>query len=378
MSNEQKRIRKNYRAQFMSKRWKEQKREQLYRFVEEMRADRQVLAKRGIAAALVLVMAVAAVGIATHRGNAVQAKDDTSEEATLQTAVASVGNPTDTIRAVGDGITIAPKYEFVPDENTQSFGGDVNSRFGILIDLDDNKVVADRDPETKMYPASMTKVLTVLVAAENITPEQLDDMCTVTFETTNYSYINECSVVGFEVGEQVSVRDLFYGTILCSGADASLTLAEYVAGSHEAFVDMMNAKLDQLGIGDTSHFTNCVGLFDENHYTTAHDMAVIMAAALDNELCAEVLKTRERNIEPNEFHPEGQWLYDKFIGWIEDQEINGTIIGAKTGYVMESGNCCVSALLSNGGHRYILVTGKADSSLMERQDHVAIYQNYTN
>ena len=378
MSNEQKRIRKNYRAQFMSKRWKEQKREQLYRFVEEMRADRRVLAKRGIAAALVLVMAVVAVGIATHRGNAVQAKNDVSEEAALQTAVASVGNPTDTIRAVGDGITIAPKYEFVPDESTQSFGDGVNSRFGILIDLDENKVVADRDPETKMYPASMTKVLTVLVAAENITPEQLDDMCTVTFETTNYSYINECSVVGFEVGEQVSVRDLFYGTILCSGADASLTLAEYVAGSHEAFVDMMNAKLDQLGIGDTSHFTNCVGLFDENHYTTAHDMAVIMAAALDNELCAEVLKTRERNIEPNEFHPEGQWLYDKFIGWIEDQDINGTIIGAKTGYVMESGNCCVSALLSNGGHRYILVTGKADSSLMERQDHVAIYQNYTN
>ena len=378
MSNEQKRIRKNYRAQFMSKRWKEQKREQLYRFVEEMRADRRVLAKRGIAAALVLVMAVVAVGIATHRGNAVQAKNDVSEEAALQTAVASVGNPTDTIRAVGDGITIAPKYEFVPDESTQSFGDGVNSRFGILIDLDENKVVADRDPETKMYPASMTKVLTVLVAAENITPEQLDDMCTVTFETTNYSYINECSVVGFEVGEQVSVRDLFYGTILCSGADASLTLAEYVAGSHEAFVDLMNAKLDQLGIGDTSHFTNCVGLFDENHYTTAHDMAVIMAAALDNELCAEVLKTRERNIEPNEFHPEGQWLYDKFIGWIEDQDINGTIIGAKTGYVMESGNCCVSALLSNGGHRYILVTGKADSSLMERQDHVAIYQNYTN
>ena len=362
----------------MSKRWKEQKRDQLIRFVEEMRADRRVLAKRSIAAVLVLAVAVGAVAVATRRGNSVEAKADTEKENALQVAVTSVGNPTGDIRALGDGIVITPKYEFVSDENTKNFGGEVNSRFGVLIDLDENKVVADRDPQTKMYPASMTKVLTVLVAAENITPEQLDDMCTVTFETTNYSYINECSVVGFEVGEQVSVRDLFYGTILCSGADASLTLAEYVAGSHEAFVDLMNAKLEKLGISETSHFTNCVGLFDENHYTTAHDMAVIMAAALDNELCAEVLKTRERNIEPNEFHPEGQWLYDKFIGWIEDQEINGTIIGAKTGYVVESGNCCVSALLSNGGHRYILVTGKADSSLMERQDHVAIYQNYTN
>ena len=366
---EPKRIQRNYKAQFMSKRWKEQK-------LELLSSHWKVLLGGAVAVVAVIVAAVVVIPQVSQK---VQTKAaETEAEPTMADVILDyLDNPTSDIVTLGQQTDSVRRYEFVADDDTKSFGEGVNSRFGILIDLDENHVVASRDPETKMYPASMTKVLTVLVAAEHITPEQLDDVATVTFETTNYSYINECSVVGFEVGEQVTIRDLFYGVILCSGADASVTLAEYVAGSHEAFVDMMNEKLEKLGISDTTHFTNCVGLFDEDHYTTASDMAVIMAAALDNELCAEVLKTREHNIDPNEFHPEGQWLYDKFIGWIEDQEINGTIIGAKTGYVIESGNCCVSALLSNGGHRYILVTGKADSSLMERQDHVAIFQNYT-
>ena len=367
-TEEPKRIRRSYKAQFMSKRWKEQK-------LDEIRRHSKRYIRGGIIAGAALLVVIGGIAIHNSKGNAT--KVEAEEDVLSQQVMAAVGNPTTAVADMGHSITIPLKYDFVEDENTQSFGAGVNSQFGILIDLDTNQVVASRAPETMMYPASMTKVLTVLVAAEHLDASQLDDVATVTFDTTNYSYINECSVVGFEVGEQVKIRDLFYGVILCSGADASVTLAEYVAGSHEAFVDMMNEKLEQLGISETTHFTNCVGLYDDNHYTTAHDMAVIMAAALDNELCAEVLKTREYNIDPNEFHPEGQWLYDKFIGWIEDQEINGTIIGAKTGYVQESGNCCVSAILSKGGHRYICVTGKAESSMMERQDHVAIYQNYT-
>ena len=375
-TEEPKRIRRNYKAQFMSKRWKEQKRDSLQQHLRHMRRNSKLFMRGGIAVVAILAIVVVSVALHHSKDNASTVKAEAEVEVAQQ-VVDLVSPPTESVVALGTEITIPLKYEFEENENTQSFGGGVNSQFGILIDLDTNEVVASRAPETMMYPASMTKVLTVLVAAENIAESQLDDVATVTFDTTNYSYVNECSVVGFEPGEQVKVRDLFYGVILCSGADASLTLAEYVAGTHENFVDMMNAKLEQLGISETTHFTNCVGLYDDNHYTTAHDMAVIMAAALDNELCAEVLKTREYNIDPNEFHPEGQWLYDKFIGWIEDQEINGTIIGAKTGYVQESGNCCVSALLSTGGHRYICVTGKAESSMMERLDHVAIYQNYT-
>ena len=131
----------------------------------------------------------------------------------------------------------------------------------------------------------MTKLLTILVAAEHISEEQLDDTFTMTIDITDYSYVNDCSNVGFLVDEKVPVRDLFYGTILPSGGDAAVGLATYVAGSHEAFVDMMNEKLEELGISESAHFTNCVGLYDVNHYCTIYDMAIIMKAALQNELC---------------------------------------------------------------------------------------------
>ena len=100
----------------------------------------------------------------------------------------------------------------------------------------------------------------LLVAAEHI--ENLDDTVTITIDITDYCYVNDCSVVGFALDEVVPVRELLYGTILPSGADAALALAKYVAGSQEAFVALMNEKLEELGLSDTAHFTNCVGLYD--------------------------------------------------------------------------------------------------------------------
>ena len=151
----------------------------------------------------------------------------------------------------------------------------------------------------------MTKVLTVLVAAEQITEKQLDDTFTMTLEITDYAYVNDCSSVGFLDGEKVTVRDLFYGTVLPSGGDAAVGLATYIAGSQEAFVDLMNEKLDELGLSDSAHFTNCVGLYDKNHYCTMYDMAVIIKAAADNEICREIMsaKTYTTSITPQ--HPEG-------------------------------------------------------------------------
>ena len=149
----------------------------------------------------------------------------------------------------------------------------------------------DRDAHTRINPASMTKVLTVLVAAEHVT--DWSDTFEITPEITNYSYVHDCSAVGFSNNEVVTVEDLFYGTVLCSGGDAALGLATYVAGSQEAFVDMMNEKLKELGLSDTAHFTNCVGLYDENHYCTVYDIAMILEAAIDHPQCREVLSTKK-------------------------------------------------------------------------------------
>ena len=212
---------------------------------------------------------------------------------------------------------------------------------------------------------------------QHLTPEQLDDTFSITLEITDYCYVNDCSVVGLEVGESVPVRELLYGTILPSGADAALGLATYVAGSQEAFVALMNEKLEELGLADTAHFTNCVGLFDESHKCTVSDMAVILEAAMDNDLCREVLGSRTYETAPTTDHPEGQILSNWFLRRIEDKDTGAiTVTGAKTGYVVESGNCAASYGETADGHRYICVTADAASTWQSIDDHAALYRTY--
>ncbi len=270
-----------------------------------------------------------------------------------------------------------PVYEFKEDENTKGlYAEKVVSTHAILIDESTDTIVAAKGAKDRISPASMTKVLTVLVAAENITEEQLEDTFTMTLEITDYSYVNDCSNVGFLDGEPVKVKDLFYGTILPSGGDAAVGLATYVAGSHEAFVDMMNEKLEELGIADTAHFTNCVGLYDENHYCTVYDMAVIMKAAIQNELCRKVLGEKHYVTSPTEEHPEGIGISNWFLRRIEDKETGGEVLGAKTGFVAQSGNCAVSYSMSDAGTPYICVTAGSTSSWRCIYDHVEIYNQY--
>ena len=270
-----------------------------------------------------------------------------------------------------------PVYEFKEDENSKGlYAEKVVSTHAILIDESTDTIVAAKGAKDRISPASMTKVLTVLVAAENITEEQLEDTFTMTLEITDYSYVNDCSNVGFLDGEPVKVKDLFYGTILPSGGDAAVGLATYVAGSHDAFVDMMNEKLEELGLADTAHFTNCVGLYDENHYCTVYDMAVIMKAAIQNELCRKVLGEKHYVTSPTEEHPEGIGISNWFLRRIEDKETGGEVLGAKTGFVAQSGNCAVSYSMSDAGTPYICVTAGSTSSWRCIYDHVEIYNQY--
>ena len=270
-----------------------------------------------------------------------------------------------------------PYARAVSGPDTIQLGEDFPSRCAVLIDLDTRTVLAEKNADTVISPASMTKILTVLVAAEHITEAELDDTFTMTIDITDYCYVNGCSVVGLMVDETVPVRELFYGTILSSGADAALGLATYVAGSQEAFVALMNEKLEELGIADTAHFTNCVGLYDEAHKCTVSDMAVILEAAMDNDLCRQVLGARTYETLPTADHPEGQILSNWFLRRIEDKDTGGIeVTGAKTGYVVESGNCAASYGERPDGRRYICVTADAYSSWRAIYDHVALYKTY--
>lgn len=272
---------------------------------------------------------------------------------------------------------VQTSYEFVSTEDTVTiYSEDVISSHAILIDESTDTIVAAKGARERISPASMTKVLTVLVAAENITEKQLDDTFTMTLEITDYAYVHDCSSVGFLNGEKVTVRDLFYGTVLQSGGDAAVGLATYIAGSHEAFVDMMNEKLDELGISDSAHFTNCVGLYDENHYCTVYDMAIIMKAAIKNDMCREFLSAHTYTTSPTTEHPEGVSISNWFLRRIEDRDTGGEVLCAKTGFVVQSKNCAVSYGTFAGGTPYICVTAGSTSSWQCIFDHVEIYNRY--
>ena len=270
-------------------------------------------------------------------------------------------------------------YDFKATENTAEIPESVGSGYAVLVDLVDGTVVAGRDYDTEMNPASMTKILTLLVAVENINLKKLDtDTFEITQDITDYVYTNQMSQVGWNIGDTPMIRSLLYGTILPSGADAALALAEYTAGSQEAFVDLMNKKLEELGISDTAHFTNVVGAYDEDHYCTALDMATILRAAIDNETCREVLSCHYYEVPPSggEESPSID-ISNWFLRRIEDKDTHGTVICGKTGYVSESGFCAASYQESDDGGHYICVTADGAGIWPCIYDHVEIYTTFT-
>lgn len=300
------------------------------------------------------------------------ADENISQQAeTLDDAIAAASGTADTPASM-------PLYSFkATDDTVTIYSEEVASTNAILINESTDTIIAQKGARQRICPASMTKVLTVLVAAENITKENLDDTFTMTLDITDYAYVNDCSSVGFLEGEVVTVRDLFYGTVLPSGGDAAVGLATYIAGSHEEFVDMMNEKLEELGLADSAHFTNCVGLYDDNHYCTVYDMAVIMKAAIQNELCREFLSLHTYTTSSTEAHPEGITISNWFLRRIEDKDTGGEVLCAKTGYVVQSKNCAVSYEIKEDGVPYICVTAGAHSSWRCIYDHVEIYNQYT-
>ena len=253
---------------------------------------------------------------------------------------------------------------------------DVLSGYAVLVDMSDGKVVVSKQSDVRINPASMTKIMTILVAAEHVV--NLKDKVIIDQEITDYVFKHDCSAVNFSLNEEVTVEDVMYGTILPSGADAALALAKHVAGSEEEFVVLMNDKLEELGLSDTAHFTNCTGIYNENHYCTLNDMAMIMKAAVENDLARKILSAHTYTTSVTPEHEEGITISNWFLRRIEDKDTHGEVMCAKTGFVNESGCCAASYQVSNSGGHYICVTADAWSSWRCIYDHVAIYETYVN
>lgn len=237
---------------------------------------------------------------------------------------------------------------------TVELGGTVNAEYAVLVDVTENRIVAQKRPDAKVYPASVTKVMTLLVAVENAT--DMTQTYEMSYNFLDTLYWQQATVAGFSSGERVTVKDMLYGCILPSGADATIGLANLLAGSEESFADWMNAKAAELGLKNT-HFVNTSGLHDNNHYTTALDMAVVLAAAMQDDTCREVLSTYQYTTASTPQHPDGLLLTSTMFSRMYGDEPEGaTIIAGKTGYTAEAGHTMASYAKGDNGHDYIFVS----------------------
>ncbi len=314
---------------------------------------RQRIIELGVLAVLVAAVAIP-VSIAHRR----------SAEQTDQTP-SSVGEPSP-----------APKPVYpVYTADTVTLTDAVDADYALLMDVNENRVLAAKGADVRTYPASVTKVMTLLVAVENIT--DFTDTFTMTYAITDPLYLANATVAGFSNNEEVTMEDLLYGTILPSGADACQALAEYVAGSDEAFVELMNKRAQEMGLKNT-HFTNTSGLHDKDHYTTAEDMAVILRVAMENPHCRQVLSTYQYTTASTSQHPEGILLTSTLFGRMYGTEPDGaTVIAGKTGYTTEAGHTVVSYAKGLDGHDYILVTLKGSNRWKATFDTIDMYTEFS-
>ena len=251
---------------------------------------------------------------------------------------------------------------------------DLSSDYVCLFDTENTQILYEERAEERMYPASMTKVMTAVLAIEALPDLERE----ILIENRMWAGLIEAnaSVAGFLPGETPTVKDLLYGVLLPSGADAVQALAITVDGSVEAFVDHMNRKAQELGMSGT-HFTNATGLHDPDHYSTARDIALLFEYALNSDLFNEIIASRSYTTEPLEQHPSGLTMESTSWGLInagsDSYEIPG-FLGGKTGFTNPAGRCFVSHAKFNGMH-LILVTGHSQNT-GHIADAAAVYSFY--
>lgn len=251
----------------------------------------------------------------------------------------------------------------------------INSQAAILVRLSDGQTVAEKEADTQIYPASMTKMMTALVAIENIS--DLNQTITLSQELFAPLYEEGASMAGFAPGDEVSALDLLYGVVLPSGAECCIGLADQIAGSESAFADMMNAKAQELGMTST-HFVTATGLHDPEHYTTVRDLTKLMSYALQNETFRTIFCTKQYTTSPVASAPDGLSFSSSMFDKMESPAVNGgEIEGGKTGYTSDAG-LCLASLAVVDGTEYICVTSGAQGNTWTEPYHVYDAQNIYN
>lgn len=235
----------------------------------------------------------------------------------------------------------------------------LHSQNALLLN-ESGKSLFEKNADAIIYPASLTKIMTAIVAIEENDDlrkhTMIDPQTIATFTAQN------ASMAGFKGGDFVTVEDLLYGTVLPSGADATATLANVIAGSEENFVELMNNKAKELGMHDT-HFVNASGLHDAKHVSSVRDLSKLFRYALENPTFFKILTTKSYKTTVPEELIMSNTLLTKIPG------AEQAIVGGKTGYTPEAG-LCLASLLEKNGHYFLLITANATGNIRVEPLHV--------
>ena len=233
-------------------------------------------------------------------------------------------------------------------------GPAVSAESAILMDIDTGSILYAKNIHKKSYPASTTKLLTCMIAVEQ---GNLDDMVSFS-DTAIFSVPTDGSKIGMDVGESITLEQSLYGILVGSANEVANAVGEYISGSLEEFINLMNERAAQLGCTD-SHFMNTNGLHDDNHYTSAYDLALISAAFFQNDMLCKIGNTDRYEFTATATQPDDFTLKNKHRLITGEDPYDG-ILGGKTGYTDQARQTLVTCAEQNG-MRLVCVVFKEES-----------------
>lgn len=250
----------------------------------------------------------------------------------------------------------------------------ITAQSAILIDNRTNKILYDKNKDKKMYPASTTKIVTAILTLDHA---ELNEVVTASYDAI-MSIPNGYSTVDIQIGEQFTVEQLLELLLVHSANDAANVLAEYVGGSVDSFVSMMNTKVNELGLTNTN-FTNTYGKHDDNHYTTAYDLAKLMQYCIKNDTFRRISSMASCAIPATNNHNERLYSSTNELIIPTGKYYYSYLIAGKTGFTTQAGNCLVSASYNDNLELTAVVLGCPINTDNRFTDSRALYEyGYSN
>ena len=308
---------------------------------------------------VLLVIIIGLIGVLGYQMQKNE-KKQTDGNASASSSVSSSSLAGDSSEPISDS---SPEEEITPTpEPVQQISSDgLNSQHALLVRESDLAEMMNLGGDERIYPASMTKIMTALLTIENL--PDLNETITVPEDIFEELTAQDASVAGFNPYEQPTVRDLLYGVLLPSGADACETLARAVGGSEEGFVAMMNQKAQELGCTSTS-FTCVHGLYDYGNVSTAEDLAKIASACYANETYMQVANTQSYTLPATNLHQNERAITSTNLMLNPEYAYYRDYIrGMKTGFTTLAGRCFVTFASQNGRTYGLVILGSNSQNI---------------